>query len=167
MKKMFLKIMLILALCITFICNSANALVRSESDIQYKIKQIQTLCDQDYFNFINKSELIGYRLSNFEMYTQQYKNSANATIQKLNSILMQISLVRNSADFSDSEKTMQINKLYQDAETILIDLNNTTVNYIFSIRLGMPSISYQRYTKKFIDYYNSFHFTDAQLSMSR
>ncbi len=165
MKKMIFRIAFIFALFIAFFCNSANAYINSESDIQYKINQIYSLCQTDFFQFINKSELIGYRLSNFEMQSQQYKNTANATAQRLNGIITQINLVKNSSDFTDSEKTMQINKLYQDAETILIDLNNSTVNYIFNVRMPLPSISYQRYSKKFIDYYNSFHFTDSQLSV--
>ncbi|HIS88135.1 TPA: hypothetical protein IAA87_01740, partial [Candidatus Avigastranaerophilus faecigallinarum] len=70
---------------------------------------------------------------------------------------------KNSSDFSDSDKAIQINKLYQDADAALYNFDSQTLNYLFSLRSIMPSISYQRYTKKFQEFYNGIGLTDNKL----
>ena len=62
--------------------------------------------------------------------------------------------VNNSTDYSNTEKTMQTSKLYQDANTALNDLDIKTMNYLIEIRNYMPTMTYQRYLKKFQEYYN-------------
>lgn len=163
MKKILTKILFVITLCFIFICNSANALIMSESDIQMKINQIYRLENQDFSDFYNKSDLIGYRLNSFNMYVTQYKNAANYAAVRLKNVIDQINMVRNSADFSDQDKSAQISRLYQDANTILVDLNNTTINHLYSAKTVMPTLTGQKYRKKFLEFYNSLHLTDIQM----
>ena len=156
---------LLLFISFFFFILSANALVNSSSDINAKIIKLNKIAQYDYNSFVNKNELIGYRLSNFNMLTSQYQNSAKQSVDNLNNIVFQIDTIRNSSDFSDSDKELQINKLYQDADTTLYNFDSQTLNYIFSLRNVMPSISYQRFAKKFQEFYNEIQLTDNKLSI--
>lgn len=154
---------LLLFIAFFFFILNANALVNSNSDINFKIVQLNKIAQFDYNSMVNKNELIGYRLNNFNMLTAQYQNSAKKAVDNLNNIIFQIDTIRNSSDFSDSDKELQINKLYQDADSILYNFDSDTLNYVFALRNFMPSISYQRYTKKFQAFYNEIQLTDNKL----
>ncbi len=162
MKNKFLKIFFLIFSLFAFVLN-ASAIVSSEADINRKIVQLKKLSQYDYNSIVNKNELIGYRLNNFNMATAQYKNSANLVVDNFNNIIFQINTIKNSSDFSDSDKAIQINKLYQDADAALYNFDSQTLNYLFSLRSIMPSISYQRYTKKFQEFYNGIGLTDNKL----
>lgn len=162
MKNNFLKIFFLIFSLFAFVLN-ASAIVSSEADINRKIVQLKKLSQYDYNSIVNKNELIGYRLNNFNMATAQYKNSANLVVDNFNNIIFQINTIKNSSDFSDSDKAIQINKLYQDADAALYNFDSQTLNYLFSLRSIMPSISYQRYTKKFQEFYNGIGLTDNKL----
>ena len=164
MKKIFAKILLVVTLCFLFICNSAKAYIMTDSDIQMKIDQVYRISQQDFFAFVNKSELIGLRYNSFNMYVMQYKNASIYAAEKLKNVLSQIEMVRNSADYSDQDKSFRISKLYQDANTILVDLNNTTINHLYSVKTVMPTISGQRYHKNFLEFYNGLNLTESKLN---
>lgn len=165
MKKTLSKIILVLALFFTFLCNNANALVNTTSDINAKINQLQTIYNQDLFAFINKTELVGYRLSNFNMHASQYKNIITNSIERLNNIINQINTLNSSSELSDTEKQNQIKNLYHDADAIIYDIDNQTVNYTYLVRDTMPSVSYQRFIKRFISFYNSVNLTGNEISV--
>ena len=116
---------------------------------------------------VNKNELIGEIRSSFDMSTMQYKNNAGITAESLRNILRQIDIVKNSADFSDSDKNLQISKLYQDADSALYDLDSKTINYLMEVQRIMPTITYQRYVKKFLEQYNQMNLTGSQLYIRR
>lgn len=164
MKSKFLKVLFLL-LAFFFCHLNASAVISSEADMMRKINQLKTLSQYDYLSLVNKNELIGYRLDSFNMASSQYKNSTKLVIDNFNSILFQIDTVRNSSDFSDSDKQIQINKLYQDADSALYNLDSQTINYLFSLRTFMPPITYQRYVKKFQSFYNEFQLTNNEISI--
>ncbi len=161
------KVLKVLFLLFAFLsCHlTASAVISSESDMMRKINQLKTISQYDYISLVNKNELIGYRLDSFNMASSQYKNSTKLVIDNFNSILFQIDTVRNSSDFSDSDKQIQINKLYQDADSALYNLDSQTINYLFSLRDFMPPITYQRYVKKFQSFYNEFQLTNNEISI--
>ena len=144
---------------------SVQAFIQSDGEAMEKTGQLQELVDYDFFTLFNKSELIGMKLTDYNVLTAQYKQTAMSTIEIVQSSLGQIALVRNSVDLTDEDKTLQINKAYQDIDTALSSLNWQTVNYIYSLRAIMPTITYQRFVKKFEAYYNSLKLTDSKINI--
>lgn len=142
-----------------------EAVINSEYDIKYKKDQLQAIATQDYLEFVNRNELIGYRLDSFNMSTAQYKNSAMLAVERLNKNLAKIEVIKESVDFSDSDKQIQINSLLQDSDAALYDLDSKSIGYIFSLRNTMPTITYNKYAKKFQEFYNSFELTNTQISI--
>ncbi len=151
--KFFIIPICILALFVGFALN-AKAVINSQYEIQYKIEKLKELSSFDYISLINKNDLIGYRLEGFNMSCRYYMNNVIATTNVLENIIKQLDIVNNSTDYSNTEKTMQTSKLYQDANTALNDLDIKTMNYLIEIRNYMPTMTYQRYLKKFQEYYN-------------
>lgn len=162
-KNMFKFILPVLLLLGCFL--QAEAAIMSEYDISFKKGQLQELAQYDYISFINKNELIGYRLDGFNMATSQYKNAVMITLERLNKNLAQIEIINNSTDFSDSDKQVQLNNIYQDSDAALYDLDSKSINYVFSLKNTMPSITFNRFAKRFIEFYNSFQLTNSQLSI--
>lgn len=159
---------LLLTAAFMFIMHSAAfALVRSEADIRIKANILQKMADYDYLNLINKSELIGSSRQNFNMSAQQYKNDAKLAQENMLKIISQIQSTRalNEDYMSSSDKNMQINRLYQDADSILYDMNNKAVNHLYSISGYMPSMTYQKYAKKFSSFYNAFNLTEVKIEV--
>ena len=165
MKSKLVKFFLVLALFFTSFI-PAHALIINDGDLNQGITKLQQLYDHDFLSMVNKSELIGYRLSNYNMLTNQYKNNAFLAIEELKKNLKQIQLVRNSSEFSDTDKQMQINVLYQDCDRVLYDIDNKTSTYLYSCRYHMPTITFQRYVKHFLEYYNSLHLTNNTIYVS-
>ena len=162
MKNKLLNFFLAIAMFFAIALN-ADAAINSQSDIYAKANSVKKLAEYDYTALIGKTELIGYRLNSFNFSATQYKNNAYQTYEALNNINSQIDVVRNSSDFSDSDKQLQINKLYQDANTALYDLDSKTMTYVYSLRNFLPSISFSRYSKKFLDFYNSQKITENEI----
>ncbi len=151
--------------CLVFLFSAiyVQAAIISESNIYTKIQSLQKLAGQDYISLINKSEMIGNRLDSFNLASSQYKNTVYLALEKLNNIPSQIDVIKNSSDFSDSDKQIQINSLMQEADSVLYDLDAQTMNYLFSLKYYMPSITYKRYVKKFQEFYNSLNLTGASI----
>lgn len=146
---------------------SANALVYSEADIYQKINQLNVIMNTDYISFINKADLVGYRLSTFEMQTANYKNQARMNIENLNNILVQINDVRNSLELSQTDKNMQINRLYQQSANLLFGMDNMTMNYLLSLNTVMPTITYNRFVNRFQEFYNALNLTNADVEIKK
>lgn len=154
MKKKLLSAISLICLLVFSLCGDAIAAVYSQADINnvsHKLMQVSTM---DMMSFINKSDLVGYRYTNFQMQTEQYKRSMSATITNLQSISNRINIVKNSIDFSDSEKEMQTRQLYQEADTAINSVNTLTINYLIGLKQSMPTITYQKFVRKFQEYYN-------------
>ncbi len=164
LKSIFTKILLSCFLLFCFMLN-VHAAVTSDSNIYQKINSVKTLSQYDYISLINKTEMIGYRLDAFNIATSQYKNTLMLTLEKLNNIPYQIRVIRSSSDISDSDKKIQINNLYNDADAALYNLDSQTMNYLFSVRNCMPTLTYKKYLKKFQELYNSQKLTNANISI--
>lgn len=159
------KLLSLLLLCFTFFVFvlSSDAAIRSTGEIYAKKAKLQTLSSYDFMSFVNKNELIGYRFGEFNMASSQYKNSVSMAIDSLNSIIDQIKYIENSADYSNSDKQVQISRLYQDADSVLYDLDSKTITYLTSVRDFMPTLTYSRFVKKFQTFYNQMQFTTTQI----
>ena len=154
MKKIFFNI-IILSVFLFISSTSVLALINSENDIDYKILQLSKIADCNVYQFINKSELIGNRADKFENITKLYQNEILSILERLKNISQQIETYSNNDKMSEEEKENAKNSLYHDAETLLYEVDTRTLNYLFSLRNGMPSVSYQRYSKKFKDFYDN------------
>ena len=146
---------------------NVNAAVESKYDVLEKLNLVNELARNDFSSFVNKSELIGYRLNSFEMSTHYYVNNVYATADKLTGFVNQIKIIESSSEMSDTQKLMQYNKIYRDTEAALTDLDANTINYLMNLKWQMPSISYLNYSKKMLDYYNSLNLTDNQLTINK
>ena len=160
---MIKKIICILFFLILILPLSAFGLVRSDEEAAVKINQLESLVNYDFFDLFNKSELIGMNLTNYNISTSQYKQSAMSTIELIRSSISQVQMVRNSIDLTDEDKLLQINKLYQDIDAALYSLDSQTLNYMYSLRMIMPTITYQRFVKSFQTYYNSLDLTNNKM----
>lgn len=157
--------LVILGFCFCFI--QANAAILSESDLIQKTQQVQSLCDYDFISLINKSEMIGYRMESFQLATSQYQNTVRVTADKLRSLQSQINIIRMSSDFSDGDKQMQYNNVYQEADAALYNLNTKTIEYLTEQRRVMPFITYKRFVNKFQDLYNSLNLTNSSINFEQ
>ena len=163
MKTKLAKILILVAIFITSLFIPANAIVTSEYDIQRRIQQVQQLATFDYNQFVNKADLIGYRRNNFSMLISQYTTTASMTAEQLRTIVTQIQMTKKSSDFSDSDKMINVNNSYLDADKILYNLDNQTINFLYSCKNTMPTVTYQKFVKRFLDYYNSLQITNNSL----
>ena len=160
------KIICLIALFFMFVINSAFA-VYSPYEVEESIAKLEQLAQDDFFSMINKSELIGVRYDTFNMQTMQYQtdiaNTAGIFKEKLN----KIEIIQNSTDYSDTEKQMQLNNIYQEINSLLNSVDTKTINYINNLGTFMPSITYQRYYKSFIKYYNDLGITTYKIQITR
>lgn len=167
MKKILKAIMLSISALLIMSVNSCYALIFNEDDILVAIDKLTEIANEDFFSMVNKSELIGIRYENFNMLTMQYQSEVAGTANLLRDKLNKINLIMNSSDYSDTEKQMQTNALYQEVNLALNTIDTRTMNYIFSLRDFMPSITYQRYNKKFTEYYNDIDITGNKINMMK
>ncbi len=163
MKNKFLVFLSVILIFVFGISLNAKAVVTNKYDMQNSVEKLNQLADFDFISLINKSELIGYRLNNFEMLSGEYKRTVIATKDNIVQNINKIDIIENSTDFSDSEKEMQSKQIYNSTDFLLADLNTKTITYLMSLARFMPSITYQRYMKKFQDYYNELNITDNDL----
>lgn len=161
MKKKLASIALTAVLMVSFAVN-AFAAIESVDEIDSKIDGLTQISNLDFTRFVNKSDLIGDRLQNFNMATAQYQNAAFVTQETLKSIISQIEILNSSSDISTTERTMQINKLYQDADTALYNMDSKTIQYLYSIRSLMPTLTYQKFSKKYKDFYNDLNISNSK-----
>lgn len=165
MKRKFFSCLFAIVLALFTFSQNVNAQINSEADIYQKIGQLNILIQQDFVEFVNKSDLVGYRLESFKMSSSNYKNVARMTVEKLGKMLEQINSINQSSEFSDSDKAMQIAKIYQDATTDLYNMDTQTINYMISLNQFMPTITYSRFVKKYQDFYNDLDITNTDLTV--
>ena len=144
---------------------AANATVKSESEAITKMNQVQTIIDYDFYSFFNKSELIGNNLTNYNISTSQYKQAARSTKEMIRSSLSQAKMIRDSIDLTPEDRVLKMGKIYQDIDAALYSLDSQTLSYIFAMRNIMPTITYQRFVKRFEAFYNSLGLTENQMTL--
>ena len=158
MKKILASIFIML-----YFALNAFASINSVSDIESKISKLNQLNNYNFINLVNKTDLIGERLQSFDMLSSQYKNEVFLASENLKNIINQINLIKGADNISDSEKTLQISKLYQDTQTILYNIDSKTVQYLYGLRTFMPTITYQKYSVSFSNFYNGLNISDKKI----
>ena len=162
MKNLLKKFVLTAAL-ISVSSINAFASINSAYEITPKIDSLRQLGNYNLNGMINRSDLVGERLQNFNLITAQYQNSILVTQESLSGIVSQISILNNSSNISDMEKNMQIRKLLKEADTALYNIDSKTIQYLYSVRTVMPTLTYQKYSKRFRELYNSLRISDSKL----
>lgn len=143
----------------------ANAKIQSEGDIQYRKNQIQSLANTDFMNFVNKHEIVGYRLENYRFDVQFYQNFLYSVIEQMDNYLTQISVIKNNEVLSANDKELQIINVYQNVDVTLFDLDSKTINFLTAGKRYMPSITYRRFVRNFEDFYNNYQFTTTVINV--
>ena len=141
---------------------NAFAAIETIEEINNKIDGLNQISELNFNKFVNKSDLIGDRLQNFNMATAQYQNTAYVSQETLKSIISQIEVLNSSSDISETERIMQINKLYQEADATLYSMDSKTIQYLYSIRSLMPTVTYQKFSKKFKEFYNDLNISNSK-----
>ena len=165
MKKYLFNLLFAGLFLILFAAGNISFAIASNSEMQYAVTQLHQLSSFDFSSFVNKNELIGYRLDMFNMATLQYKRNVDVAKEKIFSGLNKIDIINNSSDYSDTDKEIQIRQIYQEADMALSDVNSETINYLINLRRNMPTLTYQHYVKKFQNYYNSLAIGSSNLKM--
>ena len=155
MKNKFLLIPIMVIFMLFGFIQNAQALVQNEADLNLEIQKLTILRDNDTLQMINKAELIGYRLDNFNSARYAYNSSISSAIDQLNMIKDNVSKLKSDPNVENNIKEIEEQRYYQEANNIIINLNNQASMYIYNLRMYMPSITYDRYTRKFWDFYNS------------
>lgn len=163
MKKLMTNFLLI-ASVMMFSALNAMAVINSSNDIEIKMNNLNQLASYDFMRLINKTELVGERRQLFDMMTAQYQNEITRNEEKLKGYLKQINDIDRLNDITDQEKLVQINQIYQDADSILFDIDSKTMQYLYSARRIMPTLTYQRYAKKFRELYNNLEISSNKLT---
>ena len=158
MKKKLIVITFTLAL-VVMSSLSAFATITSTSDITATVQKLYKISKFDAYQYVNKADLVGMKRDNFNMATEQYKGEVASIIGKLENINNQISQISRSSEMSENEKQNETEKLYSEADSYLYEVNSKTLDYLYSIKRGMPSISYQRYSVKFKNFYDGLQLT--------
>lgn len=165
MKKKLLSVLSFILMFLFASLLSAQAIVTSQNDMKVTVDKLNNLARTDFISFVNKNELVGYRLNSYQMATESYRRNVYDAIERFNTGIDKIDLVNNSTDFSDTEKEMQINQILHEGDMTISDLNSKTISYLISLKGFMPSVTYQRYLKKFQTYYNSLNLINNKLSV--
>lgn len=163
MKNKFFGILFTVFFVLFAFAQNAFAVIYSDGDIYQKINQLNVISNTDFMTFINKTDLVGYRLAGFEMTSANYKNYVRMTTEQLTTLLNQIQEVRNTTELSETDKNLQISKMYQDATGLLFNVDNQTMNYLMSLNKTMPTITYSRFVKNYQEFYNGLGLTNTDV----
>ena len=166
MRNKFLGLIALVCLVFFSVVNVANALIYSQQDVYYSISKLRKLATEDMISMINKTEIIGYRYDNFKIVTMQYQRNVAAAADNLQNIASRIELIENSTDYSDTEKDMQVQKLYQEADATISKVHTVTIDYVIGLN-QLPSITYQKFVKKFQAFYNDLGLTDSDINIQK
>lgn len=165
MKNKFFGFVLAVFFALFMSIQSAFALIYSDADIYQKIDKLNVISNTDFISFINKADMVGYRLAGFEMTTSNYKNYIRMTTEQLSNISTQIQEIRRTTELSETDKNMQISKMYQDATTLMFNVDNQTMNYLISLNQLMPTITYARFIKTYQEFYNGLNITNSDIKI--
>ncbi len=159
--KFFAILSFVLILLFSTVCD-AQAFTSSKSDIELSIQKLDQLAKFDYTSLLHKNELIGYRLDNYNLDTNQYRRDVESARDNLINNLNKIDIINTSVDFSDTEKQIQLNQVYQNVDTTLSNINSRTLMYLTNTKRYMPTITAQQYISKFQKYYDSLNISNKR-----
>jgi len=158
LKKIIFTGIVSLFVSVALLVNSAQAAIMNNNDINKKITALKTLSQKDFYTMFNKSAIIGMKRERYELVTSQYKSNVEAALTQLKTIQKDAQYLQNTKMAKD-EKNTKINTLYQNADTLLYNLDSKTSQYIEDIGEILPNITYSRFQKKFYDFYNNLNIT--------
>ena len=153
--KNLLKSLFISSLAICCLNSFALATVNDINDLTTEMSKIENLNKERFNSFFNNSEVIGTALSNFNIRTSEFKLQNKRTLDALRKIEQNIAEIERSDEFSDSDKTVKITALIQSANEEIDKTGSYATEYLARVRYTLPTLTYQRFEKHFIDYYNS------------
>lgn len=133
----------------------ADAYIQNEYDIQVTMQKLEDLRNTDISSFVNRGEIIGTRLDDFNMIYSTYTSYLSAAIAQLGEIKNEIQKFNNMQGIQEQERFAQISKLYQTANTVVQNVNLQTNSFVYNSSKPMPTITYDRFKKKFMAYYFS------------
>lgn len=160
------KIICLIALFFILITNSAFA-AYSTYEVEEAIYKLEQLAQDDFFSMVNKSELIGVRYDSFNMQTMQYQSDIANIVGIFKEKLNKIEIIESSTDYSDTEKQMQLNNLYQEINSLLNSVDTKTIYYMNNLGTFMPTITYQKYCRDFTQYYNNLEITTYKIQRTK
>ena len=163
--KNFFKSILVIALSLFCINNSSFASVSTQEEIQAEMDKIMELNNTDFNSFYNKSELVGTNRSSFNLSVSEYKLKNKATIDSLSKIIESIQQIEASPEFTDGEKTSKINDLIQKSNEELNNTGSSAINFLTGLGRFMPTITYSKFKKSFIEYYNDFYINENEIEL--
>lgn len=152
--KLFLVPVIAIMLFFGFTLN-ADAYIGNEQDLSLTIQKLQKLRSADMSSFINKGELIGYRLDDFNMIYGTYMGSVGNAMDQLTQLQSEIEKFKNMSGIEEKERYAQIEKLYQNANTVVGNVNTQTSDFIYNASRPMPTMTYDKFKKKFSAFYYS------------
>lgn len=159
MKKIF-SVVVVLVASLIFSVGQCFAEIESVKDIDKKMQVLEKLYKYDMSLLYNKSEIIGQRRDSFQKEIQNYKRNVKMTITILEKTKQEIT---NLADQGESDLT--ISNLYLSADNALYDFDNKTFDFLQKIESIMPTITYQKFKKKFETFYESLKIVEDDLSI--
>ncbi len=149
------KIIFILSFVFLMFITPAMADILNEDDIDIAVNKLDVLSNFDPYSIFNKSEVIGTRRDQFEMSTNQYKTGVIAAKDRINKDKQELFVFKDDQEMPEDQKTVQIGRIYQDVNFTLSQVEMNTYNYVNNLRWFMPTLTYQRYYKGFLDYYQN------------
>lgn len=133
----------------------AEAYIQNVNDIQMTIQKLDDLRSTNISSFINRGEIIGNRLDDFNMIYNTYISYISAAIAQLDELKNDIYKFENMQGIEEQERFAQISKLYQTANTVVQNVHLQTNSFVYNASKPMPTITYDRFKKKFLSYYAS------------
>lgn len=164
MKKLFKNLLIV---SLTFLCLNTFVFadVKNVAELQREITKVEKLKNTNFNSFFNKSEVIGNTLNSFNMRTSEYKMQLERISQTLIKNKEGISAVEKSEEFSDSEKKEKVMQMIEKANYELDQVGIQSVYYIQGVSGYLPSISYNRFQKTFIEYYNRLSINGSKINL--
>lgn len=155
LKKLFL-IPIIVVLMLFNCISSAQAYISSPEDLHNTILKLYELRNFDSLSFINRSELIGERLANFNEARFAYNSAIESGLHQLLQYEEELNTLTSSGDDTEQKIIdLQKQRIYHDANAVVSNINSQAGIFLQAIRPVMPTISYQKYRKKFYEYYEA------------
>ncbi|MBQ3640458.1 hypothetical protein II906_00765 [bacterium] len=153
------KILGLIALFLSFLFVPVFADVSNDRDIQDAVAKLNGIVSMNPYSLFNKSELIGYRRDQFEMSTNHYKARVAAARDRISNLRSQLKSIKNDNSINEEEKSTKLDGSLQEINGYLAEVDSLTFAYLNEIRWFMPSLTYQRYYKKFQNYYSYLNIT--------
>ncbi len=154
MIKRIISIAAIVLVSIFAINLNTQAAVNSMASLDSKIAALEKLSKLDFTTMYSKTQLIGLKRDEFERASGNFKSNAEMTAIQLKGIKNEL---QNLDPKNDADKIIN---LYLNADNSIYDFNNKARAFVVGLEFIMPTLTYQKFTVKFYNYYNSLNLTN-------